>query len=201
MSIWSGPKPCQVSMGLGLVGDTGTLPGPVLTDLGPDMPGFRAMRGRVFVTEDISASPYVVYDLISDLTRMGEWSRESTGGRWLGGNGPGVGARFLGRNRSARRRWSTLVTVMAADPGRRFAFRVTAPLVPIADWEYTIEETGAGCRVRETWVDLRLAPVRLVSTIRTGIADRAEFNRRSMQETLEALKEAAEAGTGNAPVR
>jgi hypothetical protein len=73
--------------------------------------------------------------------------------------------------------------------------------VPIADWEYTIEETETGCRVRETWVDLRLAPVRLVSTVRTCIADRAEFNRQSMQETLEALKPAAEARTGNAPAR
>jgi hypothetical protein len=90
---------------------------------------------------------------------------------------------------------------MVADPGRRFAFRVTAPLVPIADWEYTIEETETGCRVSETWVDLRLAPVRLVSTVRTGIADRAEFNRQSMQETLEALKPAAEARTRNAPAR
>jgi hypothetical protein len=159
------------------------------------------MRGRISVTEDIGVSPDVVYDLISDLPRMGEWSPESTGGRWLGGDGPGVGARFLGRNRSARRRWSTLVTVMVADPGRRFAFRVTAPLVPIADWEYTIEETETGCRVRETWVDLRLAPVRLVSTVRTGIAERVEFNRQSMQETLEALKQAAEARTGNAPAR
>ncbi len=159
------------------------------------------MRDRVSVTQDISASRDAVYDLISDLPRMAEWSPESTGGRWLGGDGPGVGARFLGRNRSARRRWSTLVTVMAADPGRRFGFRVTAPLVPIADWEYTIEETKTGCRVRETWVDLRLAPVRLASTVRTGIADRADFNRQSMQETLEALKEAAEARAGNARAR
>jgi hypothetical protein len=136
---------------------------------------FDAMRDRVSVTEDVTASPDVVYGLISDLPRMGEWSPESTGGRWLGGDGPGVGARFLGRNRSARRRWSTLVTVMVADPGRRFAFRVTAPLVPIADWEYTIEETETGCCVRETWVDRRVAPVRLASTVRTGIADRAEI--------------------------
>jgi hypothetical protein len=130
MSIWFGRRTCQVAMGLGLVGDTGHPPGS-----GVDRPGardakIRAMRGRVSVMEDISASPDVVYDLISDLPRMGEWSPESTGGRWLGADGPGVGASFLGRNRSARRRWSTLVTVMVADPGRRFAFRVTAPLVP-----------------------------------------------------------------------
>lgn len=147
-------------------------------------------------TEVISAPADVVYDLVSDLPRMGEWSPESTGGRWLSGGGPHVGARFVGRNRSGRRRWSTLVTVTAADRGRRFAFRVTAPLVPIASWEYRFEPTDGGCRVEETWADLRLLPIRFVSTLRTGVADRRSFNRDSMQQTLAALKAEAEARTG-----
>jgi hypothetical protein len=130
MSISFGRRTCQVAMGLGLVGDTGDPPGSGVDRPGARYAKIRARRDRVSVTEDISASPGVVNELISDLPRMGEWSPESTGGRWLGGNGPGVGARFLGRSRSGRRRWSTLVTVMVADPGRRFAFRVTAPLVP-----------------------------------------------------------------------
>jgi hypothetical protein len=99
MSIGFGRRTCQVAMGI--VGDTGHSPGS-----GVDRPGvryakIRAMQARVSVAEDISAYPDVVYDLISDLPRMGGWSPESTGGRWLGGDGPSVGARFLGRNRSA----------------------------------------------------------------------------------------------------
>jgi hypothetical protein len=148
------------------------------------------------VSEIIGAPAELVYDLVSDLPRMGGWSPESTGGRWLRADGPRVGARFLGVNRAGRRRWSTFVTVTEADPGRRFAFRVTAPFVRIADWEYRLEPTEAGCRVEETWVDLRLPPIRLVSTLRTGVADRAAFNRESMQQTLAALRAEAEATVG-----
>lgn len=88
----------------------------------------------------------------------------------------------------------------AAEPNRRFAFRVTAPLVPIADWEYRIEPTESGCRVDETFVDLRLPPVRLVSTLRTGVADRSLFNRHSMQVTLAALREPAVRGISSCPL-
>jgi hypothetical protein len=31
---------------------------------------------------DIHASPEAVYDLVSDLPRMGEWSPENIGGEW-----------------------------------------------------------------------------------------------------------------------
>lgn len=79
-----------------------------------------------------------------------------------------------------------------ADQPLRFAFRVTAPLIPIADWEYTLERTESGCRVEESWTDLRSRPVRFLSTLRTGVMRRAEVNRDGMRRTLTALKTAAE---------
>lgn len=103
-------------------------------------------------------------------------------------SGPGS----WGRKRSGRRRLSTLVTVTAADPGRRFAFRVTAPLVPIADCQYTFEQAGAGCRLEEVFVDRRWPPVKTISALRTGIADRAAANAATMRRTLTAVKAAAE---------
>jgi Polyketide cyclase / dehydrase and lipid transport len=33
---------------------------------------------------EINASPEAVYDLVSDLPRMGEWSPENIGGEWQG---------------------------------------------------------------------------------------------------------------------
>ncbi len=151
------------------------------------------MTDRVGASVIVNCTPEQLYQLVSDLPRMREWSPESTGGRWLTGGGPVPGARFVGRNRSGRRRWTTLTTVTDAEASRRFAFRVTAPLVPIAHWEYVIEPVRGGCRVEETWVDLRPAPVKLVSTLRTGIADRGTFTRRSIEQTLAKLKAAAEA--------
>jgi polyketide cyclase/dehydrase/lipid transport protein len=90
------------------------------------------------------------------------------------------------------RRWTTLATVTAVERPHRFAFRVTAPPVPIASWEFTIEPVAEGCRVVESWFDPRLAPVRLISTVRTGVADRRTFTQRSMEHTLDNLKEAGE---------
>lgn len=43
----------------------------------------------VTVTREIAAPPEQVWDLVSDMTRMGEWSPEAPGGKWLGGaSGP-----------------------------------------------------------------------------------------------------------------
>ena len=42
--------------------------------------------------------PEVMWDLIPDVTRIGEWSPECVGARWLDGASPAPGARFEGRN-------------------------------------------------------------------------------------------------------
>ena len=40
-----------------------------------------------------------VFDAVADITRMGEWSPECTGGRWVApATGPSVGAKFEGDN-------------------------------------------------------------------------------------------------------
>src|SRR4051812_11505546 len=104
----------------------------------------------------VATAPNALYELVSDVTRMGEWSPETTSCRWVGdATGPTVGARFVGTNRSGWRRWSTTCTVRAAEPGARFAFDVDYGPVGIATWAYEFEPDGTGCRVRETWTDRR----------------------------------------------
>ena len=70
----------------------------------------------VEVTEAVRAEPSVVYDLVSDVTRMGSWSPETTSCRWLASaTGPTVGARFRGTNRHGPLlRWTTTCTVSPA---------------------------------------------------------------------------------------
>ena len=147
-------------------------------------------------TETVLAPAQQVYELVSDLPRMGEWSPENTGGRWLrGATGPAAGAKFRGTNRAGWRFWSTTVTVTAAEPGRRFAFEVDAAGIPISTWEYEFAESGSdgGCRVTERWKDRRPGWMRAVSVPMMGVRDRAAHNRRNMQETLRRVKAAAEA--------
>ena len=57
-------------------------------------------------TIEIAASPESVYDLIADITRMGEWSPECYRCEWAGElHEPVVGARFQGHNRMGLIKW------------------------------------------------------------------------------------------------
>jgi Polyketide cyclase / dehydrase and lipid transport len=143
--------------------------------------------------ETITADPNTLYDLVADLSQMGKWSPEATGGRWVGGaTGPALGARFRGNNRSGWRRWSTSCEVITADRGKRFAFHVTLGPVPIADWSYDFESDGSTTRVLEQWTDLRPGWMDVASKPVMGVGDRAVHNQRNMALTLTALKQAAE---------
>jgi uncharacterized protein YndB with AHSA1/START domain len=142
---------------------------------------------------DIAAPADKVWSLVSDLPRMGEWSPENTGGKWIdGATGPTAGARFRGSNRKGLRRWSTTCTVTAADVGKKFAFDVTYGPLAISTWEYTLTPNGNSTTVVEEWTDRRPTWMKVASGPVMGVADRAAHNQRGMEQTLEKLKAAAE---------
>ena len=149
----------------------------------------------VSVTREIAAEPEVVWDLLSDLPRMGERSPENRGGRWKGGaTGPRVGARFVGENSNGERSWTTVARVTEAVRGASFEFDVKAlKVIPIARWRYDVVPTETGCVVTERWTDRRPGWFEPLGAKLTGVADRAEHNRDSMRRTLDALAAEAEA--------
>jgi uncharacterized protein YndB with AHSA1/START domain len=149
----------------------------------------------VTVEETIAAPPQQVYELVSDVTRMGQWSPETTACRWLdGASGAAVGARFRGANRQGWRRWSTTCTVVEADLGRRFSFNVRYGPLRVARWDYEFVPEGDGCRVTESWTDRRSAWMARMGATVMGIRDRAEHNRETMQATLAQLSRFVAAG-------
>jgi hypothetical protein len=151
---------------------------------------------QISVDERMAAHPEVVYDLVSDVTRMGEWSPETASCRWVGGAAKAEkGARFRGTNRHGWHRWTTTCTVTVAEPGRCFAFDVTYLGFPIATWSYEFSADGDACLVTETWTDRRAAWMDHFGPLATGVRDRAEQNRTSMTTTLARLREAAEKGS------
>jgi Polyketide cyclase / dehydrase and lipid transport len=154
-------------------------------------------KHELSVSIDVAAGPEVVWGLVSDLARMGDWSPECTGVKWAGAapgpSGPTVGAVFKGRNRNGIRRWSTKGTIVVADPNRRIAWDIAALGLPGARWSYTIEPGDGGCRVTESWEDKRGALLSFVGPMATGVKDRAAHNEAGMRTTLERLKAAAEA--------
>jgi hypothetical protein len=151
--------------------------------------------GDVSVQAEIAAPAEVLYDLIADMPRLGEWSPECERVEWRGGAtaaAPGVG--FTGHNRNGSRHWSTHGTVTAADRGRLFAFEVRSVLnLPVSLWSYRFTAAAdGGTLVTESTEDRRGALIKLVGRLATGVGDREARNRETMTETLEGLRAAAE---------
>ena len=108
------------------------------------------------VSRDIAAPAQKVWDMVSDLPRMGEWSPENQGGSWAkGATGPATGAVFMGRNKNGFRRWGTKATVIDCQPGKAFEIAITSGPMAVANWRYDLEETPSGCLVTESWTDHR----------------------------------------------
>ena len=153
-----------------------------------------AAKAPVEVSVRIAAPPERVHALVADLSRMSEWSPETTGIEWLdGASGPALGARFRGTNRNGRRAWSTTCTIVVLEPPREITWQVRANGFSISRWTYRSEPDGEGGTVlTERTEDERPALLRLVAPAATGVSDRAEHNRRTMAETLARIKAAAE---------
>lgn len=143
----------------------------------------------------VAADPHRLYEMVSDVTRMGEWSPICRACWWDDGDGPRVGAWFTGRNETPERTWETRSQVVAADPGRMFAWEVNDGWVY---WGYTFEPAGSGTRLTESW---ELLPngiagfhERFGETAEAEIQKRREAARTGIPATLAAIKKAAETG-------
>ncbi len=144
-------------------------------------------------TLHIDAPADLVYRLVADLPRMGEWSPECERVSWRGGATQAVrGAHFVGYNRAGTMRWLTFGTVTAADPGRHLAFRVHLGPMAISLWEYFVvpDSNSDGCTLVEQWTDHRALPTRMLFD--RVLSDRVARNRRGIRSTLAAIKRVAE---------
>jgi len=151
------------------------------------------MRDAVTIHMDASAD--AIWELVSDVTRIGSYSPETFEAEWLdGATGPEVGAKFRGhvkRNEKGPTYW-TICTVMVAEVGREFAFGVGTGDTPLNVWSYRLEPAGEGTDVTESF---ELAPtlgLRLYWAV-LGWA-RGRRNRNDMRTTLERIKAEVEAG-------
>jgi uncharacterized protein YndB with AHSA1/START domain len=142
-------------------------------------------------SRDIAAPAATVWELVTDLPRMGEWSPENKGGKWVkGATGPALGSVFKGSNKNGVRRWSTTVTVIACEPGKLFEFAVTLGPLTVAKWRYEFEDTPTGCRVTESWVDERHSWFKGIGRV---MGDHGAGNaEQQMSATLANLAKAAE---------
>lgn len=146
------------------------------------------------MTVHFAAPPAEVWDLVSDVTRIGEFSPETFEARWLdGASEPQAGARFRGhvrRNGRGPVYWTTC-TVTASEPGREFAFAVNGPgEVVVNTWRYQLTPDGDGTDVTESF-ELPGSPLNRLYWRLAGRA-RMRTNLNGMRVTLEKMKAIAE---------
>jgi polyketide cyclase/dehydrase/lipid transport protein len=146
------------------------------------------------VTVSMKASPAEVWDLVSDVTRIGEFSPETFEAEWLGSaTGPRKGAKFRGhvkRNGIGPIYW-TVCKVVECEPEQVFAFAVMAQRLPVNTWRYELTPTAEGCDVTESFELSGLLPLKIYWTLLGRW--RGRTNVEGMTETLERIKAVVEA--------
>ncbi|MBA3744874.1 SRPBCC family protein [Sporichthya sp.] len=146
------------------------------------------------VTVHINAHPQVVWDLVSDVTRIGEFSPETLEGRWISGaTGPALGVKFQGhvkRNGRGPMYWTTC-RITACEPEKDFAFVVEVPgMSGVNTWRYRLAPADDGTDVTESFELTPSLFIRLYWTLAGPL--RAKTNIRGMTETLNRIKAVAE---------
>ena len=161
----------------------------------PDLPGLGVLHKTLTseVTVWMAASPATVWALVSDVTRIGEFSPETFDAQWTrGSTGPEVGAYFKGhvkRNGVGPTYWSPC-QVTRCVPEEVFEFRVGKDEVTVNNWGYRLEADGDGTAVTEYF---RIEPnvaMRLYWTVFGPL--RGRTNRQGMRTTLERMKAVVE---------
>jgi Polyketide cyclase / dehydrase and lipid transport len=141
------------------------------------------------VTVHMDAPADQIWDLVSDVTKIGRYSPETFEAQWLdGATGPAVGATFRGhvkRNEKGPIYWTTC-TVRESVPGKTFSFGVGSKEKPLNIWSYNLEPAGDGTDVTESFTLSPIFPLRLYWAV-LGWA-RGKRNRNDMRRTLERIK-------------
>ncbi len=143
----------------------------------------------------VDASAEALYDLVSDITRTGEWSPVCTSCWWDDDEEAGrVGAWFTGHNELPHRTWETRSEVVAAERGREFAFVVGGTFVR---WGFTFAPTETGTSLSESWEFLpggiAMFEEKFGDEAAEQIADRTQQALDGIPKTLAAIKRIAEA--------
>jgi hypothetical protein len=133
----------------------------------------------------------VVWAVLSDVTRMGEWSPECVACRWTGGaTAPAAGATFEGDNEArvagrVVKRWTTTSEVTDCEPGRVFAFTAAG----YTTWRYELRPEGVGTVLTESF---RYRPAGVQGFLYDAVLRRPATMTTGMRRTLARLKASIE---------
>jgi hypothetical protein len=151
------------------------------------------MQGSV--TVHMKASPETVWSIVTDVTRIGEFSPETFEGEWVGdATGPAIGAKFRGhvkRNGIGPIYW-TVCKVTSCVQDQDFGYDVVFgdKDQAINSWRYLLAPRDGGTDVTESF---SLAPS-IGTRLYWAVAGwrRGPRNERGMRQTLERIRAVAE---------
>lgn len=151
----------------------------------------------------VQASAETLYDLVSDITRTGEWSPVCMSCWWDDEDSAGqVGAWFTGRNELPHRTWETRSQVVAAERDREFAWVVGGSFVR---WGFTLTPADSGTTLTESWEFLPAGIAMFEEKFGDGasvqITDRTQQALDGIPKTLAAIKRIAESIAANEEAR
>jgi hypothetical protein len=92
---------------------------------------------------DVDATADRIYSIVSDVTRIPQWSPEVVRVEKLSADS------FQAWNRRRLGRWKTAATIVEAIPGRRFSFVVQALGGDWTQWTYALEPHAGGTRLTQ----------------------------------------------------
>ena len=117
------------------------------------------LANRVAVT--VAADIDEVWEVVRDVTRVGEWSHECVSASWLGeADAPIPGARFRGHNRAGAFRWGRVCEIVSADPYELVWITVPTALYPdSSEWRISLAEVDAGTEISQAFRVVRAPKV------------------------------------------
>ena len=156
-------------------------------------PSIRRYQESVTVVAPAEA----LYDMVSDITRTGEWSPVCTSCWWDEEAQAGqVGAWFTGHNELPHRTWETRSEVVVAERGREFAWVVGGSFVR---WGFTLVPAGLVTTLTESWEFLpggiAMFEEKFGDEANAQITDRTQQALVGIPKTLAAIKRIAESTT------
>jgi len=141
---------------------------------------------------ELAAPPETVWELVSDVSRMSDWSPECRKIVVLGSPKQGVGTKFIGLNRRGWAVWPTTSKVVRFEPGKAVAWRTRESG---ATWSYEIAPTAAGTSLtgRRELPSYTIG-TKLMAPIIGGAGGHDQELAEGIRTTLERIKAAVEKG-------
>ena len=141
---------------------------------------------------EVAASPESVWEVVSDVSRMSEWSPECRKIVVLGSPKQGVGTKLLGLNRRGWAVWPTTSKVVRYEPGKAVSWKTRESG---ATWHYELTPTASGTRLTgKRELPAYTLGTRLLAPVIGGADGHDEELAAGIRTTLERIRDHVERG-------